>query len=435
MKITVNKEELLNLCKSVWPFIGKKPTHSYAVKKKDVHGYNHEVYIYIKAFRLRLASGRLFIAANNGYSCIEMAIDCDYNGEHLSFFVCSEKITKTLELISEQNVKISFGVEKEKNVLIIESGKHKYKSFCFNDNGENFLINCRPRIVKSMDFFSFKQILTNNLGLAPKNPSDVDRFKGVYLFLNEGGLLGAATDTYMGSLFKNEMLSFEENKSFCIENETCRLICGIKNEYDQEPVVIHFGDEEMSLNIGDRAIVTTRFIASQKLDTNVYYGNESSRIKVNTKDLLKSLNRLKAFVNEETKQIRLCFENGRLILCAEKQTSHLPFSEQDFSVLEKTVDDAAIEVLHCDYYGEKTFVMFNILKLIKVISLINADNLLFCDMNNGIGYWIIPDSDIIGTEQRCLLARMMTPEELEARNEKEKAMREPYQRPVCKMKS
>ena len=424
METTVKTKEFLDLCKNVGPFVHKRPTHSYVVKTKDRYGKIISETIPFHSFRIRLASNKLFLAANNGKSSIEMCIDVDYDGDHVSFFISSEKIIKTLPLIKPESIKISFLFENEQYVFVVDASGQKYKSTCIKDDGDSFLINCRPKTIKSMDFFLFKQVLSKNLGIAPKNPTDVDRFKGVYLFLKEDGLYGAATDAYMGSLFKNEHMIFNEDQSFCIEEDGCRLICGIKSEYDCEPVVVHFGEDSMALNIGERAIVATRFIDSQKMDPRVYYGNPSTRIKVNSNELLRSLNRLKEYVGDDKKQIRICFENEKMVLCAEKETSHLPFSGTDFSVLEKTSEHAAIEVLMCDYEGPAIFVMFNIFKLINVISLIKSEALLFCDMNNGIRYGIVPDQDIIGTEQRCLLAKMLTPQEMEERNKKKQSYHE-----------
>ena len=342
----------------------------------------------LDCFLFEVAGGQLEITASDSENVMKTTQTLDEVEGEGSFAVNNRNILDAVKELPEQPLTLDVNLEEMLIKVIYQNGMYKFTC----QNAEEY-----PRAQQMGDQAATlqlpSQVLLDNITrsiFATANEELRPVMNGIYMDLTSESLNIVASDGHKLVRNKYFALKSEQPRSFILQKKPATLLKNVLPK-DESDVIIRFDDRNAEIAF-DSSLLSCRLIDGRYPNYNSVIPQDNPfQLSIDRKTLIGALRRVLPFASENSQQVRLRIESGKIEVSSE---------DIDFNT-------SAKEEVSCSYDGNAMSIGFKGPSLTEILNNLDSDEVLLEFADPSRPCLIVPAEQPEGEEVLMLIMPML----------------------------
>ena len=342
----------------------------------------------LDCFLFEVGNGQLEITASDSENVMKTTLSLDEVDGEGSFAVSNRTILDAVKELPEQPLTLDVNLEQMTINVIYQNGMYTFTC----QNADEY-----PRAQQLGDQAATLQLpaqaLLDNISrsiFATASEELRPVMNGIYMDLTEESLNIVASDGHKLVRNKYFALKSEQPRSFILQKKPATLLKNVLPKDDSD-VIIRFDDRNAEVAFG-QTLLACRLIDGRYPNYNSVIPQDNPfQLSIDRKTLIGALRRVLPFASENSQQVRLRIESGKIEVSSE---------DIDFAT-------SAKEEVSCSYDGSAMSIGFKGPSLVEILSNLDSDDVLLEFADPSRPCIIIPAEQPEGEEVLMLIMPML----------------------------
>ncbi len=312
----------------------------------------------LNCYLFEVTDNLLTITVSDSDNMMTMSLQLDSSDSDGMFAINSQTILDAVKELPEQPLTLNIDMETYQIEATYQNGKYNFAAQSAEDF-PRFMPMINPLGTITID----SKILSGDLSRCLFATTPVEArpvMSGVYFDLQTDFLAVVASDGHKLVRTRNNSIKTQEPVSFILPKKPSTLLKTILPTKNSEDVTIKFDDKNAIVEFSD-AVMACRLIEGRYPNYNAVIPKDNPNLlTVNRLILLSAIKRVLPFASDNSKQIRLHIEMGKLVITSE---------DIDFAT-------SAKEELTCDYNGNTMDIGFKGTSLAEILSNLESESVV-----------------------------------------------------------